>query len=149
MLGLRFGAGRQIEQALKWGVRYITFWAIYDNVLKKNVVLGDGEEATNDQLLGNWLIRPDGSLPEIYPYFKDILGRKLSTYQDRYEFEQAAPFSPTGDTSTTQADSGARVPSSCIALVKAGRRYAKVLPLPVGATKSKFSLSNARLADVC
>jgi len=100
-------AGRQIEQAFKWGVRYVIFWAIYDNVLKSGVTLAPGQEATNSQLLGNWLIRPDGTLPQINTYFRDILGRSYATYQDRYEFEQADGDSPTNDPFVATAQSGA------------------------------------------
>lgn len=100
-------AGRQIEQAFKWGARYVIFWAIYDNVLKNGVTLAPGQEATNNQLLGNWLIRPDGTLPQINAYFRDILGRPYSTYQDRYEFEQAEVDSPTNDPFVTTYQSGA------------------------------------------
>ncbi|HEY0863118.1 MAG TPA: HYR domain-containing protein [Lacunisphaera sp.] len=100
-------AGRQIEQAFKWGARYVIFWAIYDNVLKNGVTLAPGQEATNSQLLGNWLIRPDGTLPQINTYFRDILGRSYATYQDRYEFEQAEADSPTNDPFVVSTQSGA------------------------------------------
>ena len=101
-------AGRQIEQALKWGVRYLVFWAIYDNVLQDGVILGAGEEAENSELLGNWLIRPDNTYPQIYHMFKDIMARDLSTYATVYELENQRLDSTTeGDALILQAEAGA------------------------------------------
>jgi hypothetical protein len=90
-------AGRQIEQALKWGAQYIVFWAIYDNVLQDGVTLDPGEEAENSELLGNWLIRPDGSYPQIYSFFEAICGRDLSSYATVYELENQRMGAITAD----------------------------------------------------
>lgn len=73
----------QTDIALKHGVEYIVYWQLYcndpRNDLSNPITRADamnGVHATNDQLKGYWLIRPDGSFTETYKYFNGLLNNK-------------------------------------------------------------------------
>ena len=70
-------SARQVEQALLAGARYILFWCVYDNEEKGTYTFSYPTEAENDDLKGLWLVRSDGTLPELYNYCKSILSTSI------------------------------------------------------------------------
>jgi hypothetical protein len=56
------------ETALNFGVRYALFWELYDDGPKHPL---RGRPA-NDDMVGNWLIRPDGSKSLLWDYFSKL-----------------------------------------------------------------------------
>ena len=54
-----------INTALDCGVRYMLFWELYCDGPKHSL---DGPP-TNDDMIGNWLIRPDGTRSTMWDYF--------------------------------------------------------------------------------
>lgn len=61
-----------VETALSWGARYALFWELYDDGPKR---VYEGRPK-NDDMVGNWLIRPDGTKSPIWDYFHELLKSK-------------------------------------------------------------------------
>jgi hypothetical protein len=60
------------ETAIKWGAKYVVYWQLYCNELKREVK----ERPDNPDMRGFWLIRPDGSRPPIADYFVELWSRR-------------------------------------------------------------------------
>ncbi len=58
-----------VEAALDYGAPYILFWELYDDGPKGPI---EGKPK-NEDFVGNWLIRPDGTYSPVWDYFKGIL----------------------------------------------------------------------------
>ncbi len=67
-------ARKQLEAALRWGVRYACYWQLYCNGLRPPGAApqGAGGKFTVTQFRGGWLVRPDGSRTALWTYFKDL-----------------------------------------------------------------------------
>jgi hypothetical protein len=67
-------ARKQLELALRWGVRYACYWQVYCNGLRPPGAAPQGEigKYAASQFRGGWLIRPDGSRTALWNYFKDV-----------------------------------------------------------------------------
>lgn len=57
-----------VETALDWGVQYALFWELYDDGPKHKFT----GRPTNNDMVGNWLIRPDGTKCPIWDYFETL-----------------------------------------------------------------------------
>lgn len=101
----RESIGQQVELALKWGVKYIVLWELYCNGPRVDGVPAPGVLATEEQLKGIWLIRPDGSTTEAYDYWKALTNKYLSDYQSIYETENLKATVSTGDSEADLSDS--------------------------------------------
>jgi hypothetical protein len=65
----------QLETALQWGVHYVIYWELYCNepIGVSHQDRHDWwETATNENMKGFWLIKPDGSKSVVYHYFKEL-----------------------------------------------------------------------------
>lgn len=91
---------RNTELALKFGVRYILHWDIFDNGLRDGVTLPPGQNATESQLTGTGIRRADGSYTGIYNYYKSIMSQTLGEYLHVFEAEAQTTSTSTGDTQT-------------------------------------------------
>jgi len=60
-----------VETALRWGARYVVYWQLYCNEPARKV---EGKPSNAD-CRGFWLIRPDGSKPPVWDYFRELLSR--------------------------------------------------------------------------
>lgn len=58
-----------VETVLSWGAPYALFWELYDDGPRSAY---EGRPA-NDDMVGNWLIRPDGTRCPIWGYFEQLL----------------------------------------------------------------------------
>ena len=67
-------ARKQLDFALRWGVRYACYWQIYCNGLREpgNAPQGVAGKYGAAQFRGAWLIHPDGSKTALWKYFKDL-----------------------------------------------------------------------------
>ncbi|MHB1000286.1 MAG: hypothetical protein ACYC27_13680 [Armatimonadota bacterium] len=61
-----------VEVVLSWGAKYACFWELYDDGPRKKY---EGRP-TNDDMVGNWLIRPDGTKSKIWDYFQELFKSK-------------------------------------------------------------------------
>jgi hypothetical protein len=57
-----------VETALDFGVPYVLFWELYDDGPRRTFT----GRPTNDDMVGNWLIRPDGTKCPIWEYFEAL-----------------------------------------------------------------------------
>jgi hypothetical protein len=107
-------SARQVEQALLAGARYILFWCVYDNEEKGTYTFSYPTEAENDDLKGLWLVRPDGTLPELYNYCKSILSTPIDDYVGVYEVEhQGLEEVSVGDSVSKESNVAASAGSLC------------------------------------
>ncbi len=60
------------ETALKWGARYVVYWELYCNE-KAHEYEG---RPKNQDCRGFWLIRPDGTKPPVWEYFRGMLKKQ-------------------------------------------------------------------------
>ena len=73
-----YSVQEQLKYLLDWGVSYIFYWQIYCNeevdVTGKISLSSEshGVDLNVNNLKGYWLIRPDGSKPPTYDYFKGL-----------------------------------------------------------------------------
>lgn len=58
-----------VETSLELGMRYVLFWELYCDGLKAPV---EGRPIRNDDMAGNWLLRPDGSRSAAWNYFETL-----------------------------------------------------------------------------
>lgn len=77
------------DTALSWGVRYLAYWNLYTNYkvapddpcrTNSSIICGDVSTVQTTDVRyfdGLWLVRPDGSHPPVYDYFKTLCGRGL------------------------------------------------------------------------
>lgn len=61
-----------VEVVLEWGAKYALFWELYDDGPRKAYT----GRPTNDDMVGNWLIRPDGTKSSIWDYFHELFKSK-------------------------------------------------------------------------
>ena len=56
-------------------LQYAFYWQLYCNGIKdsENNAWYNGKKYKNSELMGGWLIRPDGTKPPMYDYFKGLL----------------------------------------------------------------------------
>lgn len=59
------------ETALDWGARYVVYWELFCNEKAHDY---EGRP-TNSDCRGFWLIRPDGTQPPVWDYFKGLFGK--------------------------------------------------------------------------
>ena len=105
-------SARQVEQALLAGARYILFWCLYDN--EEVVPFTYPTQLGNEDLKGLWLIRPDGTFPEVYDYFDSILNTKVDDYLGVYEIEhQGLEEVSAGDSVAKEFNSAASAGALC------------------------------------
>lgn len=73
------------EAALEWGVQYLMYWALYDNEWAEDIVQGKRpapeispptKMPKNTDMVGHYLIRPDGSKSNIWEYFHKLFTKK-------------------------------------------------------------------------
>lgn len=89
---------RNTELALKFGVRYILHWEIFDNGIRTGVTIPPGQNATESQLTGTGIRRADGSYTGIYNYYKAIMTKTLGEYLHVFEAEAQTTSVSAGDT---------------------------------------------------
>lgn len=58
-----------VETSLELGARYVLFWELYCDGLKAPV---EGRPIRNDDMAGNWLLRPDGTKSAAWNYFETL-----------------------------------------------------------------------------
>ena len=58
-----------VETSLELGTRYVLFWELYCDGLKAPV---EGRPIRNDDMAGNWLLRPDGTKSAAWNYFETL-----------------------------------------------------------------------------
>lgn len=97
----RASLGRQIEQSIKWGIKWMVYWQMYCNGVRPGEIISGN--ATEDQLQGVWLIRPDGSYTTTHTYFDDILTESLDEYKYINEAENQRTHSRTADKDSSVA----------------------------------------------
>ncbi len=67
-----------VEIGLECGAQYLLFWALYDDGIRDPDVASKlsldtlDRPLTNDDMVGNWLIRPDGTKSPIWDYCVDL-----------------------------------------------------------------------------
>ncbi len=91
---------RQLQLALRWGVQYAVYWEVYCNELRDGETVDPGEEATESQLRGLWLIRPDGSETSLLNYMAESMSETLSSYKNVCEAESQTISVSSGDSET-------------------------------------------------
>ncbi len=90
--------GRQVELALKWGIRYMVLWEIYCNGwVKDNIVQPVPREKLIDSLDGFWLIRPDSVYTQTWYQFRNIMSDSLDDYKTIYQAENQPRVTSPGD----------------------------------------------------
>ena len=67
----------QIKYATEWGVPYLIYWEIFCNGLRADVTYNPGDNLTNNQLKGVWLIRADGTYTPTWNYFRTLFSSNL------------------------------------------------------------------------
>jgi hypothetical protein len=65
-----------VETALDWGTPYVLFWELYCDGPRRKY---EGRP-TNDDMAGNWLIRPDGTKCPIWDYFEELFRHSESPH---------------------------------------------------------------------
>lgn len=80
---------RLTEAALGWGARYVVFWELMDSSVLPQFSIPDDTMPRNDQMSGDWLIRPDGTKPPLYYYYQSLMAQSvlpvaLQTYSGAY-----------------------------------------------------------------
>jgi hypothetical protein len=80
---------RLTEASLGWGVRYALFWELYDSSVLPQFTLPPNAMPRNDQMSGDWLVRPDGTKPPLYYYYQSLMTQTaipvaLRTYSGAY-----------------------------------------------------------------
>ena len=60
------------QTALDWGAKYVVYWELYCNEVKKETK----DRPKNKEMRGFWLIRPDGTRPPVTDYFIDLWNRR-------------------------------------------------------------------------
>jgi hypothetical protein len=59
---------RTIDDGLKWGLRYLLYWQVYDNECKETPAMKE------EQCRGFWLVTPTGRRSSVYGLFKGMFG---------------------------------------------------------------------------
>jgi hypothetical protein len=57
---------RTLEDGLRWGLRYLIYWQVYDNECKKIPAVRE------EECRGFWLITPTGRRSELYDFFRSV-----------------------------------------------------------------------------
>lgn len=69
------------ETGLAWGLRYVLYWGLYCNGPQQQNVDRDSFVATNANMAGNWLIRPQETrFTPLYYYFQSLMGKSIHKY---------------------------------------------------------------------
>jgi hypothetical protein len=63
------------ETSLEWGARWAIFWQLYCNEPMDREGYDRSQRPENDDMMGFWLVRPDGSDAPARPYFESVLER--------------------------------------------------------------------------
>lgn len=59
-----------VETALELGARYVLFWELYCDGRRSPAV--EGQPVKNEDMAGNWLLRPDGTKSASWGYFENL-----------------------------------------------------------------------------
>lgn len=66
-----------VDTAMKWGCPYIVYWQVYDN--EAHV---EDKRPTNDEVMGFYLIKPDGTPAQPWSYFRSLMPKTRSKQKD-------------------------------------------------------------------